>query len=77
VDERHQGEGLGRLLLGDALHRSWRAAHTVASYAVRVDAKDDGVRDFYVSHGFVPLPKERLRLFLPMADLDHLFSGEG
>jgi hypothetical protein len=30
-----------------------------------------------VSHGFVPFPKERLKLFLPMADLDPLFADEG
>jgi len=27
----------------------------------------------YLSHDFLPLPNERLKLFFPMADLDRLF----
>jgi len=65
-----QGESLGGLLLMDALFRSWQAAQTVASYAVRVDATDERARDFYLRHDFLPFPVERLKLFFPMADLD-------
>ncbi len=74
VDSRRQGEGLGSLLLMDALHRSWQAAKAVASYAVRVDATDEQARDFYLRHDFLPFPCERLKLFFPMADLDRLFA---
>ena len=76
VDSRRQGEGLGSLLLMDALHRSWWAAKTVASYAVRVDATDEKAREFYLRHDFLPFPKDRLKLFFPMADLDRLFAVE-
>jgi GNAT superfamily N-acetyltransferase len=76
VDSRRQGEGLGSLLLMDALHRSWWAAKTVASYAVRVDATNEKARDFYLRHDFLPFPSERLKLFFPMADLDRLFADE-
>jgi len=72
-----QGEGIGSLLLMDALLRSWRAARSVASYAIRVDATDEQARDFYLHHDFRPFPVERLKLFLPMADLDRLFSTSG
>jgi GNAT superfamily N-acetyltransferase len=76
VDSRRQGEGLGSLLLMDALHRSWRAAKTVASYAVRVDATDEKARDFYLRHDFLPFPNDRLKLFFPMADVDRLFADD-
>jgi GNAT superfamily N-acetyltransferase len=76
VDSRRQAEGLGSLLLMDALHRSWWAAKTVASYAVRVDATNEKARDFYLRHDFLPFPSERLKLFFPMADLDRLFADE-
>ncbi len=76
VDSRRQGEGLGSLLLMDGLLRSWQAAKVVASYAVRVDATDEKARDFYLRHDFLPFPCERLKLFLPMADLDRLFGDE-
>ncbi len=74
VDGQRRGEGLGSLLVMDALHRSWWAAKTVASYAVRVDATDEDARGFYLRRDFVPLPKERLKLFFPMADLDRRFA---
>lgn len=76
IDAARQGEGLGTLLLMDALHRSWRAAQTVASYAVMVDATDERARDFYLRRDFLAFPSERLKLFLPMAELDRLFSEE-
>jgi GNAT superfamily N-acetyltransferase len=76
VDETRQGEGFGRQLLMDALFRSWQAAQTVAFYAVRVDATDEAAMDFYLRDDFLPFPSERLKLFLPMADLDRLFLGE-
>ena len=75
VDGPRQGEGLGELLLMDALLRSWEAAQTVASYALRVDAADERARQFYLRYDFIPLPNERLKLLLPMAVLDRLFGG--
>jgi GNAT superfamily N-acetyltransferase len=74
VHADRQGDGLGSLLLMDALRRSWQAAHSVASYAVRVDATDERARNFYLRHDFRAFPVERLKLFLPMADLDRLFE---
>ena len=76
IHRQRQGEGLGSLLLMDALHRGWWAVKMVATYAVRVDATDEKARDFYLSHDFPPFPNERLKLFFPMADLDRLFSSD-
>lgn len=75
IDKNRQGEGLGGLLLMDALHRSWETARTVASYAVRVDATDERAREFYLRHDFLAFPRESLKLFFPMVELDRLFSG--
>jgi GNAT superfamily N-acetyltransferase len=74
VRSERQGEGLGSLLVMDALCRSWRAAQTVASYVVRVDATDEEARAFYLRHDFLAFPKDRLKLFFPMADLDRRFG---
>ena len=76
VDEASQRAGLGSLLLVDALERSWRAARQVASYTVRVDATDERARRFYLRHDFAPFPGETLKLYIPMATLDKLFSPE-
>lgn len=72
VDRRHQGRGYGRFLLADALHRSLRSE--IASFAVIVDAKDDGARQFYERESFLPLPQQPMKLFLPMASIEELFQ---
>src|SRR5690606_33783760 len=40
-DDSFRGEGLGELLLLDALHKALRSSDQVASFAVVVDALDD------------------------------------
>ena len=41
VDRKHQGRGLGEMLLLDAVRRSIRASATIAIHAIIVDAKND------------------------------------
>jgi GNAT superfamily N-acetyltransferase len=72
VDRRHQGEGHGRFLLADALHRAVR--NEIASFAFVVDAKDEPARRFYEREGFLGLPDQPLKLFRPMSDIATLFS---
>jgi GNAT superfamily N-acetyltransferase len=72
VDQRHQGNGYGRFLLADALHRAVR--NEIASFAVVVDAKDDNARRFYERESFLPLPDQPLKLYRPMADIKQLFK---
>lgn len=57
------GEGLGRVMLYDAIERTRRASTSIACYAVTVDAKDERARDFYISFGFEPLKTSPLKLF--------------
>ena len=71
VDRRQQGRGYGRFLLADALYRA--SASEIASFAVVVDAKDEGARSFYERESFLPLPDQPMKLFRPMADLRQLF----
>ena len=73
VDRRQQGKGYGRFLLADALYRAARSQ--VASFAVIVDAKDDGARRFYERESFLPLPDQPMKLFRPMVDIRRLFDG--
>ncbi|MGA2483565.1 MAG: GNAT family N-acetyltransferase [Candidatus Acidiferrales bacterium] len=69
-----RGQGLGELLLMDALKRCLAGSKQVASAAVVVDAKDDQAVAFYKKYGFIELPKIPKRLFLPMATIEKLFS---
>ena len=72
VSREHRGRNFGRLLLMDALYRSWRNTAEVASIGVIVDALDDAARQFYLHHEFVPLADNSNRLFIAMATIDQL-----
>jgi GNAT superfamily N-acetyltransferase len=72
VDRRQQGQGLGRLMLADALHRVWRSE--IASFAVIVDAKDEAAARFYAREGFMPFPDRALKLFMQMETVASLFD---
>lgn len=71
VHETQRGEGLGGLLLLDALRRCLRSE--TASMAILVDAKDEVAVTFYRRHDFLPLAGQPRRLFLPMATIAKLF----
>jgi GNAT superfamily N-acetyltransferase len=66
VDKTMQGQGLGSLLLIDALRRAELVAAQVGVRAVEVDAIDDGARRFYTKFGFTSLLDDRNHLFLSM-----------
>lgn len=72
IDQAVQGQGLGELLLLDALHRVLRASAALAVHAMVVDAKDAGAAAFYARYGFVAFPSQPLRLFLPMETVARL-----
>ena len=71
VDKTYQGQGLGDLLLMDALYRCKVSAEQVASLAVVVDAIDVKAEAFYQSYGFEILKNGQLLLF--MKKIDELF----
>ncbi|MBI4904613.1 MAG: GNAT family N-acetyltransferase [Acidobacteria bacterium] len=75
VSSAHQGQKLGRFLLTDALHRSWRNTTEVASVGVVVDALDERARAFYLHHEFIPLLDHPNRLFLAMATVGRAFKA--
>jgi len=66
VAESCQGMGLGSVLLADALQRIAQASQVMAVYAVVVDALNDRAAEFYRQFGFIPLPSQPLKLFLPV-----------
>ena len=65
VTRVYQGQGVGGVLLADALKRMSRAELGV--FAMVVDAKDEAAQRFYEHHGFTLLPGEQRRLCLPIA----------
>lgn len=62
----HQGAGLGRTLLLDALRRVLRASDQLAIRAVTVDALSDRAASFYRRFGFEPSSLAPNTLMVPL-----------
>jgi ribosomal protein S18 acetylase RimI-like enzyme len=67
VDTRYRGQGLGDLLLTDAIERVLQSP--VAALAIVVDALNERAAEFYQHFGFLRLPSDQHRLFLPLTNL--------
>ena len=73
VDKSFQNQGLGGILLADALKRSYNTAvSSIGSMAVVVDPIDVSARNFYLKYGFTNLPDSG-RMFIPMGTIAQLF----
>lgn len=73
VDSRYQGQGIGKVLLIDALKRSFIIAKSIGSYAVVVDPLDKEAENFYNKYGFIKLPDSG-KMFLPLKVINQLFE---
>jgi len=69
VDLQHQGAGLGKALLKDALLRTAQAADIAGIRALLVHAKDEPARQWYLNWEFEPSPSDPFHLFLLMKDI--------
>jgi len=67
-----RGQGLGGMLLIDAVKRSLKASLQVPTHGVVVHAKDADAASFYRHFGFLPFPDDLLHLYLPMASIEAL-----
>lgn len=69
VDKSMQGEGLGGQLILAAGRRCLRASQEVGGVALLIDAKNEGVAQWYASYGAVPLLDAPLSLLLSLATI--------
>ncbi|MCP9809697.1 GNAT family N-acetyltransferase [Cyanobium sp. HWJ4-Hawea] len=79
VERSHQGKGLGRILLVDALQQSQRAGQILGVRLMLLDVAADAgeskrahLQRFYLSMGFRPLPGRPERLFISLLSLPPL-----
>lgn len=74
VDKNYQKQGLGGLLLMDALKRSLYLSKEIALMSVVVDAKDQTAINFYEQYNFKRLQDNRL--FLPMLTIEKILTAK-
>jgi len=66
----YQGRGLGKMLLWDAMYRSFVVAGEIGGVALITDPIDDRARDFFACFGFAMLHEQPFRrMLLPMGTL--------
>ncbi len=66
VDKTSRGQGLGVLLVLDALRRSVKLADQLGIYAVEIYAKNERAKDFYSKFGFRELNDDPFHLYLTL-----------
>lgn len=77
VDLTYTGQGLGGILLIDAIKRAYLASLSVPVPMIVVDAKDQGAAEFYRHFGFKSLPDMPLKLINPMKHMHQLLQSAG
>jgi ribosomal protein S18 acetylase RimI-like enzyme len=74
VDRRFQGQGLGQILLIDAMTKVIRVAELSGCIGLTVDAKDDRAVSYYESFGFRQAPENRLLLLMLLPEIQELLQ---
>jgi ribosomal protein S18 acetylase RimI-like enzyme len=77
IDRGYQGQGLGEILLFNALRRAFDVGtQEIAAMAVIVEALHDSARAFYERYGFRRFADNEHRLFLPMRTIAQLLAED-
>lgn len=73
IDKNFKGKGLGKILLIDALRRSYEISKEIGSFAVVVDPIDREAELFYEKFDFIKLPDSK-KMFIAIRTLKELFE---
>lgn len=73
IDREYQGKGIGRILLIDALKRSYEISHEIGSFAVVVDPIDEQAEEFFEKYDLIKLPDSK-KMFIAIKTLEELFK---
>ena len=77
VDVSLQGQGLGGQLLLAAGRRCLRVSAEAGGVALLIDAKNEGVAEWYAGYGAVPLQDTPLSLLLPFKTIHAALTAAG
>ena len=75
IDQQYRGQGLGSILLADALRRSLMVSAQIGAMTVVVDAIDERAKEFYRRHGFEQMVGRDRRLLIPMNHIERKTAG--
>jgi ribosomal protein S18 acetylase RimI-like enzyme len=74
-----QRQGIGEILMVEAMQRALLVADTAGGIGLFVDAKDEVAQTYYTRHGFITLADNPLKIFLSLSLLRtlNLSTGNG
>ncbi len=75
LDESAQGEGVGAMLLADAMQRTLLVAEETGIRLLLVHAVNDDARSFYLHYGFEASPSDPMNLQLLIKDIRATIEG--
>lgn len=75
VARANQRQGVGELMLVDAMRNVVQVDAVVGAVALLVDAKDEKAKRFYLKYRFLELSDRPLNLFLPIASVREAIAG--
>ena len=67
VDKSYQRQGIGKILMIEAMKKALIIADNAGVIGLFVDAKDEVAKSYYNRYGFVELKDHPLKMFLPLA----------
>jgi GNAT superfamily N-acetyltransferase len=70
VHKMHQGSGIGRTILREALQNCLRLSNELGGRVVIVDAKNQQAASFYARYGFKAIKQNRLILVLKISTIE-------
>jgi len=74
VARERQRQGLGTLMMVNAIERVISVSENLGIMGFFVDAKNEDAKAYYGQFGFIPLPDNPLELFLPLSTLRHAYE---
>jgi predicted N-acetyltransferase YhbS len=79
VTRQWQRQGIGEILMVEAMQRALLVADTAGGIGLFVDAKDEAAQRYYARYGFITLADNPLEMFLSLSLLRtlNLASGDG
>ncbi|MBF0266551.1 MAG: GNAT family N-acetyltransferase [Gammaproteobacteria bacterium] len=75
IDKKFKSQGVGKMLLVDSMKRVYYASQSLAVYALIVEAINEDAKKYYEKFGFIPLPDQPFKLFLPLSTIESLINS--
>lgn len=74
IDSNYQGQGLGSMLLFNALETALQTSHLIGAVAIIVDAIDEAAVRFYAKYDFCEFAGNPTRLYLLMKTIAEMVN---